>query len=188
MIIGGIVALLTWFFSTQKIKSELMNIDEDRKAKQIENYNRLKEVKRKYMENHKIAQLATTELVSAFSKGDAENIRNNINEIRELVFNDLLLSFEEYQDMYEIIYGQQKNKFYKLYNDEYKTLLCNIIEIVKIINNENILIKAGLEKYRIYSYTINSIYYFMKSHFYFFDIVYKTKNYMIKKELLKVGN
>jgi len=178
---------LSWFFSTQKIRSEQRKENEERKAKQIENYNELGKVKKEYEENLKMVQIATSDIINAFSMNDAELIRKNIKDTCDFIFNVLLLSFEEYLDIYEIIYENKTNRFYNLYHDDYKTLLCNIIEIVKIINNDEVLKKTNLEKYKIYPYALNGIYNFMNYHFYFFDIPHKIENYIIRKRLLDIG-
>jgi hypothetical protein len=79
--------------------------NEDRKEKQIQNYQRLCEYKMKYDTNLKIIQIAIDDLIKAFEE-DKDTLKSKIQEHQDLIFNELLESFKQFQDIYEIIYSR----------------------------------------------------------------------------------
>ena len=167
-------------------KIERKKNNEERKKKQIENYLKLCEFKVKYDTNLKIIQIAADDLIKAFEE-DMDTIKSKIQEYQELIFNELLESFKYFQEIYEIVYSDEHKKFISLYNDEYKILFTAIIELVKIINDKELLDKVGLSQYKINKYSINGIYNNMIRHFRFYNIFLRYNIKKLKKELLHLS-
>lgn len=160
--------------------------NEERKEKQIQNYQKLCEFKIKYDTNLKIIQIAADDLTKAFEE-DTDTIKSKIQEYQELIFNELLESFKCFQDIYEIIYSDEHKKFISLYNDEYKILFTAIIELMKIVNDKELLDKAGIPQYKINKYSIDGIYNNMTKHFKFYNILLKRNIKKLRKELLHLS-
>lgn len=179
----GIVVLVV----VQKFMSESKKQNEERTAKKIENQNELEKIRGEYEGYIENIGCAVVEMQNASPTDTEEQTRNKIIGIRDLIFDKLLLSLEKYQKIYEIIYKRCGCKYYDLYKNEYKNLLLTITNLVETINDDKLLAKAKLEKYKIQPYTLNAIYNFTNSHFYFFDVLHKVENYRIKRKLLKVG-
>lgn len=180
IIVIYITGLISFRISAQ---IEQRKNNEERKEKQIQNYQKLCEFKIKYDTNLKIIQIAADDLAKAFEK-DMDTIKLKIQEYQELIFNELLESFKYFQEIYEIIYSDEHKRFISLYNEEYKILFETIIELVKIINDKEMLEKIKMPQYIINQYAINGIYNNMIKHFRFYNIFLKCNIRKLKKELL----
>jgi hypothetical protein len=170
---------------TAKIEQKKNN--EERKKKQIENYQKLCEFKTKYDTNLKIIQIAADDLIKAFEENINNKIKLKIQEYQELIFNELLESFTHFQEIYEIIYEKEHKRFVSLYKYEYKILFIAIIELMKIINDKELLKKIEMPIYKINKYAINGIYNNMTKHFGFRNIFIKYNIWFLRQKLLNLS-
>lgn len=182
------IYIFSKIIANKKINSELKKNNEERKEKQIQNFQKLLTSKDKYVSDlknaQKIARLIIESMKKPKSEENIQNIKQLILSCRNIVFNDLLKSLDEYFEVYAIVYESVNYRFVELFSLEYIPLLNQINQILKIINHDKILEKTKLPKYFIDKYVFEKKYNYMNNHLPKYCLVRKHENKKMKKTIL----
>ncbi len=188
LLIVFFIYILSKIIANKKIKSELRKNDEERKEKQIKNFENLVRSKDKYVSDLKNAQNIAKQIISSMkapkSEENTQKVRQLILSCRSIVFNDLLKSLDEYFEVYAIIYESINYRFVELFSLEYIPLMNQINQILGIINHDKVLEKTKLPKYFVDKYVFEKKYNFMKNHLPKYRIFKKLSNKNMKKKIL----
>lgn len=185
LIVIIIILFLSWLFAQRKIKSEILKNSADFKEKQLSNLEKIKSYRRKYLDNTILLQMATTDITEAFKSNDTTKLKSTVQEYRDIIFNDLIESFEEYIDAYEIMYQNEKYRFNSLFTDDFIPLIKTITNMMTVLNNDTILLKIDLLKYKIEKYVFRSIKSYFRRNLSRFRIIKRVESYFIVRKLLK---
>lgn len=185
IIILLIILFLSWKIAQNKIKSEILKNSADYKEKQISNLEKIKKYRRKYLDNTILLQMATNDIIGAFETNDLSKLKSSVEEYRNIIFNDLIESFEEYIDVYEIMYQNEKPRFNSLFSDDYVPLINTITEMMTVLNNDMILSKINLLKYKIEKYVFRNTRSYFNRNLSKYRIFKRINNYLIIRNLLK---
>ncbi len=180
----ALIWFLSWLLARRKIKSEILKNSAEYKEKQLSNLEKIKTYRRKYLDNTILLQMATKDVIGAFSSNDLDKLKSIVEEYRDIIFNDLIESFEEYIDAFEIMYQNDKSRFNSLFSDDYIPLINTITEMMKVLNNDEILSKITLLKYKIEKYVFRNIKSYFRRNLRFFQIIKRIKSYRIIRKLL----
>ena len=178
----GLIWLFAFIRSQTKIKSELKKNNEERKAMQLSNLEKLSQLKDNYVNDISKLQMITIQLINAIKRNDVSDIKTKMMTLRRSLFNNTFNSFENFIESYSIVYESEYYRFRDLFNFQYKTFLKTLIKYMEIINKPEILTKIQLKKYKIDSSIFESKYSFMKHHLPRYYIISRIKNYYYFKK------
>ena len=180
----ALILFLSWLLAQRKLKSEILKNSAEYKEKQIGNLEKCKIYRRKYLDNTILLQMATQDIIESFKSNDLTKLKSTIEEYRNIIFNDLIESFEEYIDIYEIMYHKETERFNSLFSDEFIPLINTINSIMFILNDKKILSKVDLMRYKIEKYVFRSIISYFDRNLSYIRIIKRIKCYFAIRKLL----
>lgn len=181
-----IIWVLSKLLANKKINSELKKNDEERKAKQIENFKKVEQARKDFISSLKNAQQILKMIISSFKNGDDTlQIAQNILQCRSIVFNDSMEKFETYIELYAIIYEGIPYRFVQLFTSEYISLMNQLKKILDVINNKKILKKTNLPFYFIDNYVFEKKFAYMKNHLPKYCFIKRYNNRKIRKDFVR---
>ena len=139
--------IIGWLLSKKKLKAEIKKINAEQKAQAIENYEKMQDYRKKYLESSILVQMATSDITKNLNNNAINELKETILSYRDLIFNNMIEDFERYCDIFEINYQESRRKFVELVKDELFPMIQTINNILEIINMDTILKATGLNKF-----------------------------------------